>query len=512
MAAVYLLTASGRMQSIDTTQTLNVAVSIRTGNGVESAACVHPGGGTLPGRDGRDYTSHDIGMSLLYLPLTLVPGTTMATDPAKAGTSTARCSRLSSAKTAATRRLSRLASFIPPLVGAALALVFALVLAELGFDDRTAVITSLLVAFTSMLWVYAHVSFDVTPTALLILFCTLWLVRFVRSERAAHLLMASISLAGAVLLRTDSLFFAIPLSIPIGVSIWRKRARDPATSVRTAAAWAGPIAAAIAVNGGYNWLRYGSALNSGHVGDPQTALSHNFLIGFYGQVLSPGKGLVFFSPLAIVALVRWPSFLKEHRTIAVTVGATVLTGLMSHAIFEAWAGDETWGARFTVPILALLFLPLAYAVDAIRKRTADRLERLTVVGLALVGLLIQLSGVLVDYAALDLPRFYDGTYVGNDLRNPMFLRGLSVLARAPFQSQPYPGFTPAREKILRPVRFDTWWMRMGTGFGWDPWSIVVPLVLAGVALACALVLVRRFRAAQALSGRSPEQTRPAAAR
>lgn len=503
VSALYLLTASGRLQTVDTAQALSVAASIRTGNGFESASCVRPGGGTVTGRNGRDYAAHDIGMTLLYLPLTLVPGTTERTDPLLAGTATDRCPQISSAAVQPTGRLTRLASIVAPLVGAALVLVFACLLVDLRFSDRTAVLCGLLMALTSIVWVYSHASFDVTPTALALLMAVWMLVRFDRDRRPGPLWGAGAAMGAAILLRTDSVLFAVPLSIPVAVAVWKARRDRVARLVPWVVAWVVPVVAAVLLNLGYNWLRFSSPFANGHADDPYTKLTGSFARGTFGQVLSPGKGMLFYTPLLILIVVQWPRFLRRHRTIAITCLATVLVSVGAHALVDGWAGDEAWGARFTVPVVALACIPLGYVVEGAQRAARWSAERLALIGVAIVGLAIQLTGVLVDYTAVDFPRLLDGTYAANELREPAFVRHAAVLWRALSSAQPYPGYDEAKLAVLRPVRFDVWFVRSGTSSGWDAGNVLVPVVLAVAAVVAGGVLWCRFREVPRLSERSP---------
>ncbi len=385
-------------------------------------------------------------------------------------------------------------------------------LAELGFDDRTAVGSALLLALTSIVWVYAHASFDVTPTALALLVAIWMLARFDRDRRIVSLWWAGVATGGAILLRTDSVLFVAPLSIPAAAALWSDRRRRGTRPLARVAAWAGPILAALAVNAGYNWLRFGSLVANGHADDPYTKVTGDVVTGTFGQVLSPGKGMVFYSPLLLLVAFQWPRLVRRHRTVAVTCLAAIAVSVLAHAVVDGWAGDETWGARFTIPIVALAFLPLGYVVDSARRAARWSAERVVVVAVATLGLAVQLAGVLVDYTAVDFPRLLDGTYTANDLTRPAYLRHVAVLWDAFSHAQPYPGYDAARLAVLRPVRFDVWFVRSGTSSGWDLGNVLVPIALAVVAMGSAVVLRRRLARTPNVSERSPEPHRPVSSR
>jgi hypothetical protein len=66
-----------------------------------------------------------------------------------------------------------------------------------------------------------------------------------------------------------------------------------------------------------------------------------------------------------------------------------------------------------------------------------------------------------------------------------------VLWDAFSHAQPYPGYDAARLAVLRPVRYDVWFVRSATSSGWDLGNVLVPIGLALVVVACATWLWRR---------------------
>jgi len=494
--AVFAFTASGHIQTIDAEQELSVAASLRAGHGVASYMTAAHGGGTTPGRGGRNYAAHDLGESLLYLPLTLVPGTVrVVTGQACWPPHTTLCSAVRDAAVP-TPRLELLASFLNPVLGAVLLLVFAEVLTGLGFDRRVAVLTTLLVGFTSVLWVYSHISFDATADALFILVAVLGLVRFERAPDAPtrQLWVAGAALGAAIVVRSDTVALVPALSIPVVVALWRQR-RTLGSAVRSALAWGIPLVTALAVNGWYNWLRFGSPTDNGNLHDPLLKLTTPLVDGLLGQTLFPGKGMLFYTPLLLIALVGWPRFVREHRVLGLTLLLTILTALVVHAPLADWSGDDAWAARHTIPVTALALVPLAYVVRDLVRHQLARAVSVAVVVLAVVGLVVQLSGVLADYRAVNYTKHGKGVLVLNDIGRFEAVDGLRALGRSVEGRDPYVGASP---DLLDPApipRLDLWWVRE-RAYGREPLlTIVVPLGLLLVALGAAVKLRADLRVA-----------------
>jgi hypothetical protein len=108
----------------------------------------------------------------------------------------------------------------------------------------------------------------------------------------------------------------------------------------------------------YNYLRWGSPIDTGY-GETLGMMRESIPSGLIGLVLSPGKGVVWFSPvlaLAIIAMARtWPA----HRRRYAVVLAVITPPLLFYARFLSWAGDYAWGPRYLVYALAPALLPLA---------------------------------------------------------------------------------------------------------------------------------------------------------
>jgi hypothetical protein len=143
------------------------------------------------------------------------------------------------------------------------------------------------------------------------------------------------------------------------------------------------------IQAGYLYWAFGDPLSGGYQGEGwQTPV----LRGLYGLLFSPGKSLLLFVPLAVLAPWGWARwFIEGRRREALLFSATFVIWLLFHAGWWTWHGGWSWGPRFMVPMLPFLILPLG-SLWQLGSRA-----RLAVVALALAGFLIQLGGVLVDF-------------------------------------------------------------------------------------------------------------------
>lgn len=512
VGACYLLTASGHTQVIDVEEQLSAAASMRAGRAPVIYVPVVKGQdfSATAGRNGRGFAAHDLGYSLLLLPLTLIPGTVRTVHDGEVcwPRDSRGCMHVVDAAYP-TARLEAVASILPPILGTLLVLVFVDLLLTLGFDERTACITGLLLAFASIVWVYSHISFDATATGLFLLSAASALARYERSTERRWLVAGGAALAAAIIVRSDTLVLVPTMSILVAVHVWNERKRV-GSALRTAAAWGLPILVGPAVNAGYNWFRFGGPSNNGNLSSPLLAPVTPVLTGLVGQILSPGKGMLFTTPLLLLALMGWPRFIRSHRLLAYTVGATSVVCLVTHAVLFDWSGDVAWGSRHTVQITAFCLLPLAYVVRDVLRRRADRVVEVALIVLAVAGLLIQLTGVLIDYESIN-----EGltTSVMNDMGSSQSWLGAQALGRALTGGQVYPrvGTALAGRTVTAPV--DLWWARPQGGSPGAYLSLLVAVALASLGVFAALRLRAALRTPARTAARHADgyerQDRPA---
>jgi len=198
----------------------------------------------------------------------------------------------------------------------------------------------------------------------------------------------------AVLTRTASALL-LPLFIAyvwwIAIPAARLEKAGPSIRIRVmrVLCFLGPVIALSAVQAGYQYWAFGDVLTGGYQGEGwQTPL----LLGLYGLLFSPGKSLLLFVPVALLAPWGWARWLiAGRRKEALLFIASFVCWLLFHAGWWTWHGGWSFGPRFMIPMLPFLILPLG-SVWQQGKRA-----RLALLVLALLGFWVQVAGVLVDF-------------------------------------------------------------------------------------------------------------------
>jgi hypothetical protein len=211
-------------------------------------------------------------------------------------------------------------------------------------------------------------------------------------------LLAGAAAGAATLLRVDSLVLVLPV-LAVGVvlaspSDWRSL-------------WGFGLAAApfLLAAGWYNHLRYGAPWRLGYYEDE--GFIYPFARGLYGLIFSPGRGVVWYAPLVLLAVVGFRAAWRRNWVLAAVAAAIFLIRPLFYASW-AWDGGWTWGPRFLVPAMPVLLVGVAEVLR--RFSTWPRTARLLVAIVAVVSVSVQVVGVATDYVpwnALNAARHAD---------------------------------------------------------------------------------------------------------
>ena len=108
-----------------------------------------------------------------------------------------------------------------------------------------------------------------------------------------------------------------------------------------------------------------------------------------GFIVSPGKGLIWYSPLVVLGVVGVIVLWRRDRRLALTLAAVFCTGLASVAIVPHWT-DETWGPRYLMPVAWLPLLATPFWATTGRRIKA-------VGAVAAVAVVVQLVAIIAPF-------------------------------------------------------------------------------------------------------------------
>jgi hypothetical protein len=119
----------------------------------------------------------------------------------------------------------------------------------------------------------------------------------------------------------------------------------------------------------------------------------------WGLLLSPGKGLFFYSPILLLGIPGILEFCRLHRRTALAIGLIMGTNILMVIPWSFALAEETWGPRYLYPLVPMLM------ILGFRSLTADRprlRSKLIFASVLFISLLIQIPAAMYpgDYAYL----------------------------------------------------------------------------------------------------------------
>jgi hypothetical protein len=476
----YLLTAGSNFASGDSFAELRVTQSL-VEHGSVNVPIVNPNqvcaGWGCRGISGRYFASHGIGFSVLLVPFYLsAKAAVQVLSPPRCGTWDA-CVPI------------HLISWSNCALSALTVVLLCALCLDLGYSLRRSVAAALIYGFATLAWPYARFAFDVSPTTLLLLAAFREGVRAgsVKDGAALRLWALAGVLGGlAILVRLPTMPALAPLAL---WTLLSPAASGYRARVRRLIAFLLPLGCSLVFSAWYNLYRFGSIVNDGHAANAADRLTFQPWVGIVGMTISPGKGMLWYCPAIIFALIGVPRFIARHGIAGKLALSMATLSLLPYLFVPDWYGGDAWGPRFVIPVLPLILLPALEAQDIV---SANRRRKAFAWAILIYSVMVQLAGQLVSYPlrlrrAAQLHINYQSLLW--DPRHSPLLDHLGVL----FTYITHPG--AAAVPVPLAESFDIWWLNL--------WRIDglprMPVLLAAVLMLSALVLCGWFtvRSAQA---------------
>ena len=366
--SVYLLTSSGHNPSLDAELRYQLTKSI-----VEKGTLTVPDDIGIPGVDSRFYSFYGLGQSLLAIPLFIIskPITWLLnTPPDYAG------------------------EFMFCILNTLLVSLMCVLLFKLLIDMRYSYMVSLLTTFvfglSTPVWFYAKYPSDNVTIAFFIL------LSFFLAYRRKFFL-SSLCLGFAIITREYAVLF-VPFILIFLIHLrsenWKRHVFGFVLGII-------PFLAVVCF---YNYYRYGNAFQNASMPFPYgvgavtwsdgTSPWTNFIpYGLYGFFLSPGKGIIFYSPIILLSIIGFFYLMKDNKLIF-SVSMTVITlYIIVLSAHRAWAGGMFgFGPRFLIPIFIFFMIPLASYL----KKFFYSKGKLIFLLLFSLGIAVQIGGISVN--------------------------------------------------------------------------------------------------------------------
>ncbi len=326
----------------------------------------------VPGRDGQIYPQFMPGQAIVSIPLYLL-GRWLSGGPL-----TLQSVIIAHWTT----------SLFNPIVIALTGWLIAVFASRLGYSQRLSLGLGLAYALCTMVLPYSSTYFGEPLIALSILLAA-YAVYVARGDRRAvmWLIVSGVSLGLAVFIRERSAIMIPPFILYVYLChrrvLWRGWA-----------AFFAPLLVFAGIIGFLNLSRYGSPLTFGFSALQHTSFSTPLMLGLYGLLISPGKGLLLYNPVAWVGFVGLAIMFRTRRKEAILFALVILAELLFFAVYEFWTGGWNWGPRYILPVLPLLVLAAGEWVHV----NPTHLRRTILAALCVIGFVLNLPALLVDHS------------------------------------------------------------------------------------------------------------------
>jgi hypothetical protein len=156
----------------------------------------------------------------------------------------------------------------------------------------------------------------------------------------------------------------------------------------------------------FNWLRFTHPL-------PPLRPSHPpvlgiFPIGLLGLTVSPGKGILWYSPVVLLIILGWRNFLQKTPKLAQGILTSLKSWTLLIASLSFYGGDWCWGPRYWVPLLPIVFLAAPFI------RWLNIQSRFLATLIIVISFSIQCLAVSVDHQRFYFIRGLDTYFWYND--------------------------------------------------------------------------------------------------
>jgi len=340
------------------------------------------------GPDGELYSRKGLGMPLLTLPLVLL------------------------AKLWSNIGLVQTALLLNPLLTAWTGAFLFRAGRRLGWTRAAAIFTALTFGLATLAWPYSQTFFS-DPVSAWGLFAAFYcLLSFSQTGRKGSLFLAGIFWGLAYLARTINLL-TLPIYLLILFVVVRRFILKgfEFTTLQSAlrrywretASFMIPVIISGVASLWWNWIRYGNVFDSGYL--EVESFNGDWIAGIYGLLLSPARGLLWYSPILILSVPGAIWFWQKQRAILLMSLTLMLVYVLTYGKWFMWHGGFSWGPRFLVPALPFLALLIGPVFQWLtvkengQPRTAMKwIGTITVALLVAVSIGVQWLGMLAPFS------------------------------------------------------------------------------------------------------------------
>jgi hypothetical protein len=284
--------------------------------------------------------------------------------------------------------------------------VFFSLLKLLEVDNKKAALITGSLTFGTMLFTYAVKSgFGEPLAALFILLALFMLIKFEYERKSSLLLYAGIFTGCCLLTKLYTVLLFPAFFIYLFYIIYQNQ-KDKAflCGAKFIIGFIIPVSLFLL----YNYVRFGNVFQTGYSvqgteGTTSTELIFNIYYGianFQKIFLSSGKGLLIFNPMLILSFFGIRKLYVNNKGLFLFYVSACIPYVVFFTFSTHWASYGAWGARYFVPILPVLCLPIVYLIKYSNTPEKINFQKILLL-IATVGLFIQLPSTVMNFSAYE---------------------------------------------------------------------------------------------------------------
>ena len=286
-------------------------------------------------------------------------------------------------------------------MGAAAVWFFYRLMLSLGYNRRTSLTAAAVLGFATMHFHYSVNTQEQTQITLLLVLAIWIIVKYYQQQRFVYVWLFCVVLGLCLLFRPSSVSAVLPIYlVALGGEMFTSektlRARRMGKWLAAGVCGTGSF---LVLLGWYNYIRFGGVFENGYGLSTATSLGGHGLFEssplptMAAMLFSPGKSIFLYNPVLLLFPFCIYGFYRRHKVVALAIIAAIISNLVFHSFFTAWAGDYAWSIRYQVPLLPFLILPMVVLFGKPVKTTA----KILIISLISISCVIQLASVAYNF-------------------------------------------------------------------------------------------------------------------
>jgi hypothetical protein len=224
--------------------------------------------------------------------------------------------------------------------------LFHKLLTDLNVESNSSIMTSIILAFGTTSWIYAKTFFAQSLSMFLNFFGIYLVLLAAKSEKPNKFFLAGIIIGMAITVRVSNILLVIPIFIYL------------------------ILRSALSLLLLYNFLCFDNPFITGYYYDllydytsVASTFSTNPLIGLFGLLFSPGRGLFIYSPVLVLSIPGFYYFFKSNKEEAILCILSFLVILLFYSTYTWWHGGLAYGPRFLTDVIPVFVLPIGKTLE-----------------------------------------------------------------------------------------------------------------------------------------------------